>query len=376
MSEDATNILLETALAYAKLGLPVVPLHTPVTRANKEIGCSCNNDKCDRIAKHPRTLKGLKACSIDPEQIRKWWSMWPRANIGIVAGKNTTGRHLVIIDVDKKNNGLENWDSLKETHGKLPDTAESITGSGGRHILFYSDVPSKNSVGLIAPGIDVRGEGGYIVAPPSLHKSGGNYEWELSSDPAKVPIATIPDWLLALAGPKHSSPKRQPTNEDSNIIEGKRNDTLFKFGCTMRAKNAEHSVILAALLKMNEDQCDPPLDPKEVELIAHQAASVPAGMSADVKDKIKKAEDEKRAQKQRADEAKEAAKKAAAKAKSEAAKVTVAESRKHLRLVTHDFFCWIREHGGSGRGCASRRASRSTSVCNRACRSLCADKRL
>lgn len=340
MPENSTNQILEAALVYAAKGYPVFPVHTPIFKDGKLVACSCNNANCvseNNVGKHPRTLKGLKAATTNREQIQKWWSLWPAAGIGITTGKLESGKHLVVVDIDTKNNGTENWNNIVESHPKLPETAESITGSGGKHILFLSDIAVKNSVGLIAPGIDVRGSGGYIVAPPSLHKSGKCYAWELSSDLAEVPIAPIPDWLLSLTGPKHSGPKPLPVDENGKILEGKRNDTLFSFGRAMRAKNADHSVILAALLKMNENQCDPPLDPKSVEIISHQVCAVQAGLSADIKEKIKKSEDEKAAQKKRAADAKEEAKKAEAKAKAEAMKASVEDARRNLRLVMHDF---------------------------------------
>ncbi len=329
--------MLEAALSYAARGWPVIPLHTPVIRKDQTTKCTCNKDDCPAIGKHPRTVKGLKAATIDTDQIRKWWSMWPMANIGVITGKNSTDKYLVAIDIDPKHNGTESWSSITETHPKLPDTPEAITGSGGKHILFYSDVLIKNSVSVVAEGVDVRGEGGYIVVAPSLHASGKRYMWELSSDPAEVPVAPLPDWLFAMAAPKRGSPKPLPVDENGKILEGKRNDTLFSFGRTMRAKNAEHSVILAALLQMNEAQCDPPLDPKAVEIIAHQVATVPAGMSTEVKDKIKKAEDQQKAQKEKVDQAKKSAKEAEKRARAEAMKLSVDESRRSLQMVSYEF---------------------------------------
>lgn len=334
------DTMLKAALAYAELGYSVVPLHTPIFKDGKLISCSCKVSTCPtegNVGKHPRTMKGLKAATTDRDQIKKWWEMWPEANIGIVTGKIASGKDLVVIDVDTKHNGTDNWNAIVESHQKLPATAESITGSGGKHILFVSDVPVKCSVGLVSGGIDVRATGGYIVAPPSLHKSGKRYQWELSSDPSEVPLAPLPDWLLSLTGPRRPAPMQSVSNEDGKIPEGERNNKLFKFACSMRAKGAERSTILAALLVMNDTQCEPPMDPKSIEIIANQASSVPIGLSADVKEKIKASDDQQRLQKQRADEAKAAAKEAAAKAKAEAMKVSMEESRRGLQLVSHEF---------------------------------------
>lgn len=339
-SAQKDDTMLNAALAYAEMGLPVVPIHTPVFKDGKLSSCSCKVANCiteNNTGKHPRTMKGLKAATTDKDQIKKWWEMWPEANIGIVTGKMANGKDLVVIDIDTKNNGTDNWNAIVESHQKLPSTAESITGSGGKHILFVSDVPVKCSVGLIAGGVDVRGTGGYIVAPPSLHKSGKRYQWELSSDPSEVQLAPLPDWLLSMTGPRRPASMPSVSNEDGKIPEGERNTKLYKFACSMRAKGADRPTILAALLVMNDTQCEPPMDPKAIEIIANQASSVPIGLSADVKEKIKASDDQQRLQKQRADEAKAAAKEAAAKAKSEAMKVSMEESRRSLRSVAHEF---------------------------------------
>ena len=163
------NELLEAALAYAARGWAVFPVH--------ETG-DC---------KTPRTPHGFKDATTDSAAIRRWWQRWPNANIGIATGASG----LLVLDVD---DGGE--DSLTD-YPTLPDTIESLTGGGGSHILFKRPTGDKfKSCTGIAPGLDVRADGGYIIPPPSIHKSGNRYEWEASSEPDDVPLANSPDWLI------------------------------------------------------------------------------------------------------------------------------------------------------------------------------------
>ncbi|MEZ4395053.1 MAG: bifunctional DNA primase/polymerase [Polyangiales bacterium] len=124
-------------------------------------------------------------------------------------------------------------DSLVDSRrvlGDLPDTVEVITGSGGRHI--YLSVPEgatvRCSAGQLGPGLDVRGEGGYVVAPPSLHVSGRRYVWEASSDPADIAVAPMPEgWLSRLTSRPRSLaraaqplPRRSPRGSARALLHG------------------------------------------------------------------------------------------------------------------------------------------------------------
>jgi hypothetical protein len=112
--------------------------------------------------KLPLTPHGSKDATLDERQAAKWAEQWPNANIGVA-----TGVRFFVLDVDTE--GQENFDHLRHQYG-IPDTIEQVTGSGGKHLLFQlPDFPVRNSAGLVAPGIDVRGAGGYIVVEPSLH---------------------------------------------------------------------------------------------------------------------------------------------------------------------------------------------------------------
>jgi len=182
--------LLKHALAYAARGWAVFPVHTP----KADSSCSCNRDDCDRVGKHPRISAGRNGASSDVDVITRWWSIWPEANIGIATGKESG---IIVLDVD---DGGE--DTLKDQALDLPDTVEQITGSGGRHLVFKrpdEDARYKTTV-KFKPALDSRADGGYIVAPPSLHVCGNRYEWECSSNPIDdqdpAPLADAPPWFL------------------------------------------------------------------------------------------------------------------------------------------------------------------------------------
>lgn len=166
--------MLDEALSYAARGWAVFPCY--------ETGAK---------AKAPRTAHGLNDATTDPAIIRQWWERWPDAAIGLNCGASG----LVAIDIDVKNghNGLASWDALNiPTDGALL----SQTPSGGRHIVYKQNgVKLGNTAGKLGDGLDTRGHGGYIVAPPSRLADGGSYtalnSW--TSEPA-----TIPDKLAAL----------------------------------------------------------------------------------------------------------------------------------------------------------------------------------
>jgi hypothetical protein len=173
---------LDYALAYASRGWPVFPVHTPTLS-----GCSCRSPRCDRPGKHPRIGTGRNGASLDPEVIARWWAQWPDANIGIATGVESG---LLVLDIDDTDADIP----------PLPDTVESITGSGGRHVIYQrpDDGAKYRTRVRFRPGMDTRADGGYIIAPPSLHASGRRYEWEGSSDPFEgVAPSPAPDWLLA-----------------------------------------------------------------------------------------------------------------------------------------------------------------------------------
>ena len=266
--------LLETALTYARRGWPIFPCHPPT-----RVGCSCHQDCGNNRGKHPRTRNGLKDATTARAQIERWWTMWPDANMAVVTG---AASGLVVLDIDARKGGELSLEALCARYGPLPPTPEQQTGNG-RHIVFaHPGVPIKNSVEDIGSGLDIRGAGGYILVAPSLHQNGKHYIWEVSHDPADVPLAPMPKWLLATC----VAPRARQGAIDlvAPIPEGQRNDKLFRIGCGLRTWGFTEAVVKAALLELNATQCQPPLPAEEVEHIATSCTRYEPGCAQDGED--------------------------------------------------------------------------------------------
>lgn len=191
--------------------------------------------------------------------------MWPHANIAIATGVQSG---FFVLDIDTCHGGKQSMRKLIDKHDLLPSEVSQRTGGGGWHVLFkhpgirIGNVQSSNKLGQ---GIDVRGDGGYIVAAPSLHASGKKYEWATEYD--SLPEA--PSWLIELLR------KPEPSNYYSSIGDigiGQRNNTLTSVAGSMRRKGLSEDAILAALRVENLRRCTPPLDEVDVEKIAKSIA--------------------------------------------------------------------------------------------------------
>jgi len=261
-SEDTPDTLA-AALDYAARGIPVFPV-----RENKA----------------PYTPRGFKDATCDGSTIREWWRKWPAPGVGIPTG---VASGWLVLDIDPRHGGDAALGELIEEHGDLPETLEVETGGGGYHIIFeYPELAALgNSRGRLPEGIDVRGEGGYVVAPPSVLASGRPYRRRNDAAPAPVP-----DWLIGLLTEEKAAPHppgEKPRSQAKSgagiglvITEGGRNDALFKIGCSMRGKGAELPEIEAELLDHNARRCSPPLPESEVLKIARSAASYDANRVA------------------------------------------------------------------------------------------------
>lgn len=250
-----TASLKEWALWYASQGHPVFPLHTPLGQS-----CSCRNAQCEDIGKHPRIQGGLTKATTDADQIEQWWTQWPMANIGL-----RTGITLWALDIDPRKGGDTELYTLERDHDSLPETPRSKTGGGGAHIVFA--LPTEGTIHNrvnVASGVDIRGDGGYIVVPPSKHISGQSYTWDSVADLEDTPLAPAPAWLLTLI---HTQAYDAPTAPDAPIPDGKRNDTLSRMAFAMRKAGMSLKEIHTALDAVNQARCRPPLDHEELLLI-------------------------------------------------------------------------------------------------------------
>lgn len=242
------------ALAYANKGIAVFPL---MPRDKK-----------------PLTQNGCKDASIDPGQINAWWDKHPNANIGIATGFISAGLFVIDLDIDK-NKGINGYETLRNwenTHKKLPDTWQSITGRGGNHLFYWSLELINNRVNILE-GIDIRGEGGYVVAPPSTHPNGNKYEWEQS--PEEFDILEADDTVLEFL--RQGKEEHQSFVSPIVIIDGERNNTLFKLSSSLQARGLSDSAIMKAVKEENEVKCNPPLSDREVETIVKSALKYDKG---------------------------------------------------------------------------------------------------
>ncbi len=267
--------LLAAALEYARRGWRVLPLHSVDGES-----CSCEDaDCCKSPGKHPRNTHGLKEASADPAIIAGWWRRWPDANVGIATGAESG---LVVLDVDPKSGGPDSLRQLLEQHGGWL-TVTAVTGSGGIHALFrHPGQQLRNSASKVGRGIDVRGDGGYIVAAPSLHASGASYAWAEGRSPDEAELAEMPAWLLELATAtrkKASAPVRPiELPADARLkrarawlsrrapaIEGSGGDQhTFTTAAELRGFGLSEDEAFSLLVNEWNDGCSPPWDHAEL----------------------------------------------------------------------------------------------------------------
>lgn len=194
------------AIELAALGFAVFPIWGITDGV-----CHCRQPDCASPGKHP-PVKWRDAATTDAAEIARLFRRWPQASsIGVATGKPSG---VVVIDLDGQQ-GIRQWDRLCAGRGGHPTTIESVTGGGGRHLYFKrpegDDI--RNGVGArkgldrigLGVGIDVRSDGGYVLAPPSDHKSGAQYRWARGRAPGQCAALDVPWWLLKdlLRGARH-----------------------------------------------------------------------------------------------------------------------------------------------------------------------------
>ncbi len=235
--------MLDAALAYAAHGAPVFP---------------CKLDKS------PRTANGFYAATTDEEQIRRWWAAHPNDLIGLRTGEESG---VFVLDMDNGEIGRASLRHLEAEHGRLPDTYTVRTsgnpekGKGpGEHRYFRYPVgvgKVKSSTSQIGTNLDVRGDGGYVIASPS-------YGYETASGEFGG-FAEAPGWLVEAV--RDDGPDRSHEVGEA-VPEGRRNASLTSLAGSMRLRGASTTAILAALNEENNVKCRPPLPWREVAAIA------------------------------------------------------------------------------------------------------------
>ena len=247
--------MYDAAIEYAKKGFAVFPLKYR-----------------DKV---PLTRNGCKDATTDAAQIKAWWQKYPNANIGLATGSVSQNVFVIDLDIDE-DRGIDGYHSLEDwqrEHGDFPETWTAITGRGGYHLYYRGNGRVKNRAGII-DGVDIRGNGGYVVAPPSIHKNGNRYEWEYSPDEFEIAKAdNNVEYFLS-----HDDQKQGTAFTMPNIVAaGQRNQMLFRFACMMQAKGASDQSVFAATMAENESSCSPPLTEREVKVIVSSATRYDKG---------------------------------------------------------------------------------------------------
>ncbi len=242
--QDNLNRVFDSAMAYTQKGYRVFPVR---------VG-----------EKRPATTNGFHDATTDPDQIQAWFGNNPQLNIGIPTGG------MLVVDIDPE--GLNWLDDEAEKNASLTDAPWARTPRGGHHFWFRQPegMELRNSVSRLAPGVDIRATGGYVVVAPS-RVGDGQYSWvERHELPPIDQLPEPPLWLLdSLEALEQCSTGRELVElNQGQIPEGSRNHTLFSRACAMRRTGWEETEIEAALQEANRQRCNPPLPEGEVRMIA------------------------------------------------------------------------------------------------------------
>jgi hypothetical protein len=257
---------LENALGYAAAGWPVFPIWW--TDAAGQCACGKAPTGEHSLGKHPIAAlapRGCNSATIDPSTIKAWWLRYPAANIGVATGGRA---RLLVVDVDPEHGGEASFAQLEQEHGAFPVTVESVTPGGGRHL--YLSVPDGRplptiSGGKLGPGIDTRGQGGYVLAPPSAN-FGRPYAWSVDSGEG---IATAPDWLLDRLTRGGGTGQAVDPDEWLELVtegvgNGARNHAVATLAGKLFSTSLDPEVAAELIYCFNAVKCQPPLDACEL----------------------------------------------------------------------------------------------------------------
>jgi P4 family phage/plasmid primase-like protien len=237
-------------------------------------------------SKRPITTSGLKDWTDDPENAAQCWQMFPTSNIGLVCGMPSHGLLVIDLDVSDEKDGMATLREWEKANGELPETATSITGSGGRHLFYRTDRTGIHPSVNHELGVDIRSDGSYVIPPPSIHPSGELYEWW--ADPRDVGIAeadgAVYDFIDYVQRNGGQDELKKPNGKfrlPDKIPKGKRDDTLFKFAAHLRAIGRSDEEIFTNVAGANITRCDVPLEQSEVERIVKSACRYDRGGDAE-----------------------------------------------------------------------------------------------
>lgn len=249
--------MVDVALQISsELGFPVFPCREYIDK------------KKNKVSKAPYTSRGFKDASTDENQIREWWSKFPNALVGVPTGE-VTDIFVVDIDTDGKKDGQSSFDKLEVGD---PETCQTITLSGGRHLIFKypADLPVTIDAGrLLGDGVDIRSDGGYVIWAGSA-SAHGCYEYRAGYSPIEVGFRPMSDKLIGHFLQAIEEKKAKVTKQ--NPLVGERNNTLFNEAVTLSNKGVSKDLIAEYLRDRNLD-CVEPIDIIELNTICENATS-------------------------------------------------------------------------------------------------------
>jgi len=258
---------IELAVHYAERGWPIFPL-LPIRRGR----CKCGELDC--AGKHPLTKRWQHSIASVDAARGIWRPDREELGIGLACGPRAG---VWALDVDPRHGGDAAIRELQERHGRLPETLTTVTGGGGWHLLYQW--PAEGGIGPradIAPGVDVRGEGGFVVLPPSPHVSGRRYEWLRTET-----LAAAPRWLLELVQSRPATSATGGATDPSAWVEmlrdgipdGRRNNELTKLAGHLLRRYVSIDVVDGLIHLVNEHRCRPPVPRSEVDRIIESIAA-------------------------------------------------------------------------------------------------------
>ncbi len=212
-----------------------------------------------------------------PATIAEWFRRWPDANVGVVSGEIS---NLVVLDIDPSHGGDA---SVGRPGAPVRAAARNREGGGrGRHLYFAHPIGLVRNRAGLAQGVDVRGDGGYIVTPPSVHPSGRRYAWVPGRSPGEMMPAALPRWIFASAGLPRAGRGREEWRRlvREGVPEGQRNSTIASLAGHLLWHGVDDEVALELLLAWNRLRCGPPLDDAEVAQVVFNIAEPHAHESA------------------------------------------------------------------------------------------------
>lgn len=253
----------DAALWYASRGWRVIPLWAPIGE-----GCSCpRGSSCSYPGKHPLTTlapNGSKDGTTNAERIHSWWGQEPTANVAIVLGPESG---LCALDVDPRHGSDETLRELVAEHGELPETPKVITGGGGTHLYLEYPGGERKNRNIAGHAVQLKFNG-YMVAPPSLHKSGQRYVWAPGYDPTSRDLRFPPEWLL--------EGSFRPAGAPTGLVPvGTRNNHLASYAGRLRKRGLCREELLTLIHRRNRLYGDPPAPGWEVEKVADSVSRYP-----------------------------------------------------------------------------------------------------